>query len=204
MWTVHCYPKLTRPGTVSRLEQIRQVARRRCREGRHAASDQSHQEGQLLKKKAKELGRSALASIALASAAVIAAASPDVSLSHAWARATVPGQPAGAAYLDIRSATAAAVVEIRSDAAGIIEMHTTSHDRDVMRMRRVEQLLLPAGKTVSLGPGGTHVMLMDLRGPLRDGESIVLDLIIESPDGRRRTVRAMVPVRSKGPAEGKK
>lgn len=115
---------------------------------------------------------------------------------NAWARATVPGQPVGAAYLEITSPVEAAVVELGSEAAEVTELHHMEHTGDIMRMRRVERLALPAGRAVKLLPGGTHVMLIGLRRPLRSGDSVALRLTVAGPAGTQRKIRVDVPVRA--------
>ena len=143
----------------------------------------------------------ALLCAVLAAGPLPAAAGVAITISHAWARATVAGQPVGAAYLDIASDHNAALVEMRSDAAASVELHAMSSDGEIMRMRHVEKLPLPAGETVRLAPGGTHLMLLELKRPLRAGESIGIDLVVSDAAGRRRTVHARVPVRTSAPSE---
>ena len=69
-------------------------------------------------------------------------------------------------------------------------------DGNVMRMRAIPGLNLPAGKLVELRPGGYHLMMMDLKQPLREGTSVAVTLVIESRDGKRESVEVMAPVRS--------
>ena len=69
-------------------------------------------------------------------------------------------------------------------------------DGNVMKMRAVPALELPAGKAVELKPGGYHVMLMDLKQPLQDGESVPLTLVVEGKDGKRETLELKVPVKA--------
>lgn len=138
---------------------------------------------------------------ALAGGAFSAVAAESISIRHAWARATVAAQPVGAAYLEITSERGATLVDLHSDAADFVEMHTMSHEGDVMRMRRVERLPLPAGQAVQLAPGGTHLMLIGLKRPLRAGESVSLVLTLEDSAGRIRMEHVTVPVRASAPAE---
>jgi periplasmic copper chaperone A len=65
-----------------------------------------------------------------------------------------------------------------------------------MRMRELERLELPARHTVRLAPSGTHLMLLELKRPLRIGDSITLDFTLIDKAGRTRTVRSVVPVRA--------
>jgi len=145
------------------------------------------------------LCRIALLGIFLLSRGALAAGTEDVAVSGAWARATVPGQPVAAAYLDISSRQGATLIGVRSDAAGAVQVHSMREDGGVMRMRELERLELPAGQTVRLAPSGTHLMLLDLKRPLRSGDSITLDLTLVDKAGRSRTVHAVAPVRA-GPS----
>lgn len=115
---------------------------------------------------------------------------PDIQLTDAWARASVPGQTAGAAFLTIRNRGGAddALVEI-STVAGSANVHSTSMAGGIMRMRKLERLAIPAGATVKLEPGGMHAMLTDLRQPLLAGDDIELSLRFEKAGQRTLTAR---------------
>ncbi len=67
-----------------------------------------------------------------------------------------------------------------------------------MRMRPVAGIDLPAGKPVALTPGGYHVMMMDLKQPLKAGETVDLSLVVEGKDGKRETIAVKAPVRAMG------
>jgi copper(I)-binding protein/thiol-disulfide isomerase/thioredoxin len=125
-----------------------------------------------------------------------AAGIDDVAVSDAWARATVPGQPVGAVYLSLTSAHGATLSGVRSDAAGSVQMHSMREEGGVMRMREVERLELPAGQTVRLAPSGTHLMLLQLKRPLRTGDSVALDMTLVDKAGRSHVVHAIAPVRT--------
>lgn len=97
-----------------------------------------------------------------------------------WARATVPGQPAGGAFLKLENRGGEdRLLSARSPAAARVELHTMSMDGNVMRMRQVESIALPAGATVELKPGALHIMLIGLKAPLKQGERIPLTLQFE-------------------------
>lgn len=123
----------------------------------------------------------AVATLALALAAVPAhARAGTVGAESAWTRATVPGQPAGGAFLTLRNRGAAdRLVGARSAAAERVELHSMSMDGDVMRMRQIDAIDLPAGASVALAPGGLHLMLMGLKQPLKAGASVPLTLRFE-------------------------
>lgn len=108
--------------------------------------------------------------------------------------ATVPGQGVAAAYMTIESPVAARVVAVEADVSASVQFHTMSMDNEVMRMRRVEGLELPAGREVRLAPGGVHLMLTGLSQPLRPGGTVDLRLTVRAADGASRIVRVTLPV----------
>lgn len=122
------------------------------------------------------------------------AAGDLLSVSGAWVSPTVPGQSVGAAYMRLRSEQDAALVNIETDASSRAEMHQMTSVNDVMRMRRLERVELPAGQTVEFVPGGRHVMLMDLRHPLKVGESVRITITLRLRDGRTVRESAVAPV----------
>ena len=68
-------------------------------------------------------------------------------------------------------------------------------EKDVMKMRAVPGLDLPAGKAVELKPGGYHVMLMDLKQQMKEGDTVPLTLVIEGKDKKRSTIEVKAPVK---------
>jgi copper(I)-binding protein len=133
-----------------------------------------------------------------ATAAAAAASVPawaQVEVKSAWVRGTVPAQKTTGAYMEISSARDASLVGAESTAAGEVEVHEMSMDKNVMRMRAVPRLDLPAGKTVELKPGGYHMMLIDLKKPLKKGDSVPLRLKIENKDKTVSTVEVKAEVR---------
>jgi copper(I)-binding protein len=140
--------------------------------------------------------RCLIGALCLGAAALASAQAPGVSVSNAWARATVPGQQATGAYLDIVSSEGGALVGATSPVAGTVEVHQMSLENGVMKMRAAPRLVLPAGETVSLKPGGYHVMLMDLKQALREGDKVPLTLKLEGKGGRTGTMEVQAEVRS--------
>jgi periplasmic copper chaperone A len=134
-----------------------------------------------------------LAAIALACTPFAALA--QVSVSDAWVRGTVQGQKATGAFMQITSATDASLVAVTSPVAKVAEIHTMSHEGGVMKMRRIEAISLPAGKPVELGPGGYHVMLMDVGQPLKEGDKVPLTLTFADKAGNRTTQAVSATVR---------
>ena len=121
----------------------------------------------------------------------------NVSVSDAWARATMPGQKVSGAYMKLTADADAKLVGATSPAVPRVEVHEMRMDGDVMRMREVQAVDLPKGKTVSLEPGGYHIMLMNLAKPIAAGEVIPLTLTIES-GGKRQTVEVKAEARMPG------
>ena len=112
----------------------------------------------------------------------------QVTVGAAWVRATVPGQTIAGAYLKITSASTAYLVGGSSPAAKAVELHEMSLENNVMKMRPLARLELPAGRPIELKPGSYHLMLVDVAHPLVKGESVPLKLTIEDKGGRRHTV----------------
>ena len=127
----------------------------------------------------------------------------QVTVTDAWVRATVAQQKGTGAFMRILSAKDAKLVEVKSPVAKIAEVHEMSMVDNVMRMRPISSLALPAGKVVELKPNGYHVMLMGLNGQIKDGDLIPITLTIEGADAKREVVDIKVPARplnATGPA----
>ena len=130
----------------------------------------------------------------LATLAVQPALAATISVTDVWARATKPGQPVSGAYMKLQSDADARLLSASSPSIPTVEVHKMKMDGDVMRMREVEAIELPKGKTVTLQPGGYHVMLMNLKKPIVAGEVIPLTLVIES-GGKRQNVEVKATAR---------
>jgi len=97
-----------------------------------------------------------------------------------WARATPPGAQTAAAYLTITDhGPADHLVSITTPIAGMTELHETTNDGGVMKMRPVGQLALATGTPVTFAPGGYHIMMMDLKQPLKAGDTFPITLTFE-------------------------
>jgi copper(I)-binding protein len=97
--------------------------------------------------------------------------------------------------MELTASENAALLEASSPVAGVVEVHEMSLDNGVMKMRAVPRLDLPAGKPVTLRPGGYHIMLMDLKKQLKKGESVPLTLRIEGKDKKLSTIEVKAEVR---------
>jgi copper(I)-binding protein len=122
----------------------------------------------------------------------------QVKVDNAWVRGAVPGQLSTGAFLDVTSPAAARLVKVESPVAAIAEVHASEMKNGVMTMRAVPSVALPAGKPVRFAPGGFHIMLMDLKQPVKNGEMVPLKLTVEGADGKRETVDVSAQVRGLG------
>ena len=106
----------------------------------------------------------------------------DLVITQAWSRATPKGAKTGGAYLTIenKGSTPDRLVGGSADFAGSVQVHEMSMTNGVMKMRPVENgLAIDPGKTVKLAPGGYHLMMMDLKQPLKRGDKVPVTLEFE-------------------------
>ncbi len=142
---------------------------------------------------------------ALIAVSASAMAQVTVDVKDPWVRATVAQQKATGAFMQLTAKADAKLVEVRSSAAGVVEIHEMAMEKDVMKMRQIPGLELAAGKPVELKPGGYHVMLMDLKAQVKEGDTVPLTLVFEGKDGKRQNVEIKAPVKPLAmPAMGQK
>jgi copper(I)-binding protein len=127
------------------------------------------------------------------------ACAQTVEVKDAWVRAAVPGQSGTGAFMSITAKDGAKLVGVSSSVAGVAEVHEMKMDNDVMRMRAIPALDLPAGKTVALKPGGYHVMLMELKQALPQGSTVPLTLTLRDAKGQESKVELKLPVAAAAP-----
>lgn len=123
-----------------------------------------------------------------------------IKVEQAWIRARLPGQDITAGYLTLTAEQAAQLVGASSTAAGHVELHEMKVDGDVMRMRAVDAIDLPAGQAVELKSGGFHMMLLDLKTPLANNTAAPLVLTFKDANGREFKEEMKVPVSTSAPA----
>ena len=104
------------------------------------------------------------------------ASPPDITVRDAWARATAPGQSSGAIYATIDNKGGADRLTGASATVGMAMLHANETSGGMARMRMVDAVDVPAGGTLTLAPGGTHVMLSGLTAPLVPGAPLRLTL----------------------------
>lgn len=120
----------------------------------------------------------------------------QVSVKDPWVRATVAQQQATGAFMQLLSPKATRLVGVSTPLTPVAEVHEMAMQGEVMRMRQVPGVDLPAGTPVALKPGGYHVMLMNLPAQVKEGQTVPLTLSFEDADGRRETVQVQAPVRA--------
>nr|WP_231973562.1 copper chaperone PCu(A)C [Variovorax sp. HW608] len=127
---------------------------------------------------------------------MLAAGVAPVDVRDAWIRAAVPGQSGTGAFMKLNAPSGTRLVGASTPAAGVAEVHEMKMEGDTMRMRGLPSLDLPARQTVELKPGGSHLMLMDLKQPLANGTSVPLTLLFEDAKGRKSSLEIKVPVQT--------
>ena len=106
----------------------------------------------------------------------------DLVISQAWSRATPGGAKIGGGYMTIenKGTTPDRLIHCSGDIAGKVEVHEMSMKNGVMTMRPLDNgLAIEPGKTVKLAPGGFHLMLFDLKSPLKQGDKVAITLEFE-------------------------
>lgn len=140
--------------------------------------------------------KNAAAVFSLAVFACALPASAEVTVKDAWIRGTLPGQKVTGAFMQLSSTADSALVAASSPSAKFVEIHEMKNDGGVMKMKAIDRLALPAGKSVALAPGGYHMMLFDLKSPLNVGDTIPLTLTFEDSAGRKSTIEVNATVKS--------
>jgi len=124
------------------------------------------------------------------------AAHAQVQVKDPWVRATVPHQKATGAFMQLSSPTDARLLSASSPVAGVVELHESTMDKDVMKMRAVPGIDIPAGKGAELKPGGYHVMMMNLKSQMKEGDAVPITLVVEGKDGKRQTIEVKAQVKA--------
>lgn len=118
-----------------------------------------------------------------------------VAVIDSWARASVPGQSVGAAYMTLISADDSTFVRAETPIASSVEIHSMTMDNGVMKMRMLPELPLKAGKEEKLAPGGFHLMLFDLKKQLKAGEQLELKLTFRDTSGKITQQTLTLPIK---------
>lgn len=109
------------------------------------------------------------------------ATSKGITVAHPWVRANPSGSTLTAAFMEIKASDAGGdkLIGVATPAAGRAELHTHIKDGDVMKMRRVDAVEIKGGESRLLKPSGDHIMVLDLKAPLKAGDIVKFTLTFE-------------------------
>ena len=100
-----------------------------------------------------------------------------IKIEDAYTRATVPGQQVAGGFMKIENkGVADQLISASSPVAGEVQLHEMAMEGNVMKMRQVKDIAVPAGGAVELKPGGLHLMFMNIKAPLTAGETVPVKL----------------------------
>ena len=119
----------------------------------------------------------------------------EVTITDAWVRANAPGQSVGAAYMTLKSPQDTTLISVETVAAGSVEIHSMTMNDGVMKMRMLDELALNAGKAEKLAPGGFHLMLFDLKKPLKSGEEVTFKLSFKDKANKVSVQTVVLPIK---------
>ena len=124
----------------------------------------------------------------------------NLHIDHPWSRELPPNAPTAPAYFTVhnKGAEADRLLAVDTPAAGRAELHEHSQHGDMMKMQKVDSVTIPAGEQTAFAPSGYHVMMFDLKQPLRDGDRFPLTLHFEHGGD----VQVEVVVQRDAPASG--
>jgi copper(I)-binding protein len=187
---------MTNPNLAGKRTQNRYIKHHKHRKApaRPAATGQA----------ARMIGFGILAAAVLLVAVGVAAAheysAKGVTVTHPWARATPGGAKIGGAYLEMTAARGQGdrLISASSPAAGTVELHNHIMEGGIAKMRRVEAIPVPGGKSVVLKPSGYHLMLTDLKAPLKEGDLVKITLQFEKA-GPIELEATVEPIGATGP-----
>lgn len=139
------------------------------------------------------------ASIALFSLQIAAQTAIDIKIEGAWVRGTAEGQSGTGAFMTLTAKEPMRLVGVASPVAGVAEIHEMKMENDVMKMRAISSLDLPAGKAVEIKSGGYHLMLMDLNQTLKYGATVPVTLTFADAQGKQTKQTVQMPVAFRAP-----
>jgi copper(I)-binding protein len=147
------------------------------------------------------LPRLALAACLALAPLPLRAAESGVAVANAWARASAGAVGTSAVYLTMKSAEPDRLVAAATPVAGKATLHTSMNESGIMRMRPIEGVPLAPGQPTTLQPGGIHIMLEQLKQPLKEGDRFPLTLTFEK-SGTKQVEVAVEKAGARGPAGG--
>ncbi len=136
-----------------------------------------------------------LAGFAASSLLIASVSQAQIVVAEPWVRATVPQQNGTGAFMKLTSEKDTTLVAADSPVAEHVEVHEMAMENNVMKMREVSGLPLPAGQTVELKPGGYHIMFINLHQQVKEGEQVPVTLTFENADGQRSSLEILAPVK---------
>jgi len=128
-------------------------------------------------------------------ALALPALADTVKVDNAWVRATAPGQQIAGGFMNLTADADMVLVGGSSPVSKTFELHFMRMENGVMAMRQMKEIALPRGKTVSLEPGGLHVMFIGLKGQIRPGQKVPMTLLVRGVDGRERKLAVAAEAR---------
>src|SRR5512133_2637994 len=141
----------------------------------------------------------AAACAALFAGSAVSAAPAAPKVEGAWIRSTVQGQAGTGAFMKLTPSQATQLVGASTPVAGTAEVHEMKMEGEVMKMRAVPALDLPAGRATELKPGGYHIMLQELKQPLAKGATVPLTLVFRDAKGVESKLELKLPVATQPP-----
>jgi periplasmic copper chaperone A len=137
--------------------------------------------------------------MALFSLQIMAQAAPEIKIEGAWVRGTAEGQSGTGAFMTLTAKEPMRLIGVASPVAGVAEIHEMKMENDVMKMRSITSLDLPAGKAVEIKSGGYHLMLMDLNQTLKYGAAVPVTLTFADAQGKQTKQTVQIPVAFRAP-----
>lgn len=119
----------------------------------------------------------------------------EVTIANGWVRASAPGQQVGAAYMTLTSKTPTSLVYVEASVSDSTEIHSMSMDNGVMKMRSLEELVLTPNTPLKLAPGGYHLMLIDLKEPLKAGGKVKFRLCFKDKQNQIAEQEITLPIK---------
>ena len=141
----------------------------------------------------------ALSNLVYAQAVTKTVTTNAIKIEDAYTRATVPGQQVAGGFMKIENkGVADQLISASSPVAGEVQLHEMAMDGNVMKMRQVKDIPVPAGGAVELKPGGLHLMFMNIKSPLTAGETVPVKLKF----AKAGEVEVKMPVNAMGTGAG--
>ena len=141
----------------------------------------------------------AVSNVVLAQAITKTVTTNAIKIENAYTRATVPGQQVAGGFMKTENkGVADQLIAASSPVAGEVQLHEMAMDGNVMKMRQVKDIVVPAGGAVELKPGGLHLMFINIKAPLSAGETVPLKLKF----AKAGDVEVKMPVNAMGAGAG--